>query len=187
MKMTISRQEVLNHNLTRVVLALALLATPFTAFAYTQTLSDLSILAVKYFNQAIYLIVALAVLVFVWNVYRYFFKADPENKKEAGLYVMYSVIGFFVIIAFWGLVNIVSNTLNLNTQAPSLNFFSSSIGGGSNGSPVSNQYSAPIGPTTNGGFYPGAGTPTTGGGSNGAGTPTTGGFPAGAGTPTTSN
>jgi uncharacterized membrane protein YgcG len=135
MKTSITTKEMIAHNVSRILLTTALFLTPLTTFAYTQSLSDLSILAVKYFNQAIYVIVALAVLVFVWNIYRYFFKADPENKKEAGLYVMYSVIGFFVIIAFWGLVNIVSNTLNLNNNIPSLNFFNSSVGGSSGSNP----------------------------------------------------
>ncbi len=138
-----SAKEILSHNISRVLLAVALLAAPMTTFAYTRNLSDLSILAIKYFNQAIYFIIALAILVFVWNVYQYFFKADPENKKEASLYVMYSVIGFFVIIAFWGLVNIVSNTLNLNTNAPSLNFFNSgaSSAGGSSAAPTNSTFS----------------------------------------------
>ena len=134
----ISAVEIANHNVSRALLAAALIFAPMTTFAYTQSLNELSKMIVGYFNQAIYVILGLAILVFVWNVYQYFFKADPENKKEAGLYVMYSVIGFFVIIAFWGLVNIVSNTLNLNTNAPSLNFFGSSINPGSGSSGSSN-------------------------------------------------
>ena len=135
MKTSITRKEIAAHNISRAALALALICAPITTFAYTQNLNDLVHLSVGYFNQAIYLIIAIAVLVFVWNIYQYFFKADPENKKDAALYVMYSVIGFFVIISFWGLVNILSGTFRLNTNSPDLNFFGTSLSNpGSSGS-----------------------------------------------------
>jgi hypothetical protein len=87
----------------------------------TSDLNGLVTKAIGLFNSAIYLIVALAILTFVWNVYQYFIVKDPENKAEASKYVMYSVIGIFVILAFWGLVNIISNTLNINTNPGTLN------------------------------------------------------------------
>jgi hypothetical protein len=31
---------------------------------------------------------------------------------------MYGVIGFFVMLSFWGLVNIIDNTLKLDNQQP---------------------------------------------------------------------
>jgi hypothetical protein len=88
----------------------------------TYTLACLIGKIVAYLQIGIMLIISLAVIVFIWNVYKYFFKADLENKKEAGLYVMYSVIGFFVILSFWGLVAIVSNTLNLPNAQPAWPF-----------------------------------------------------------------
>jgi len=98
-------------------------ATNSTGSSLTQT-SDLNGLVTKaigLFNSAIYLIVALAILTFVWNVYQYFVVNDPENKKDAGKYVMYSIIGIFVILSFWGLVSIISNTLNINNNPGTLN------------------------------------------------------------------
>ena len=86
-----------------------------------QSLCTLVYEAIGYFNQAIYLIIALAVVTFIWNVYKYFIVADPENRGEASKYVMFSVIGLFVILSFWGLVNIVSNTLNLDTNPGTIN------------------------------------------------------------------
>ena len=38
-----------------------------------KTLKDIAALVIDYLNIAIYLIIALAVVTFVWNVYRYFF------------------------------------------------------------------------------------------------------------------
>lgn len=79
----------------------------------TYTLACLVSKVIQYLQIGIMLIISLAVVTFVWNIYRYFFKADVENKKEAGMYVLYSTIGFFIILSFWGLVAIISNTLNL--------------------------------------------------------------------------
>jgi phosphatidylglycerophosphatase A len=116
-------KEMVGHNMSRVFLTIALLVAPATALGYSRSLSDLVTLAVGYFNQAIYVIISLAILTFIWNIYHYFIVSDPENKKDAGLYVMYSVIGLFVIISFWGLVNIVGNTLNLNTAKGTISGF----------------------------------------------------------------
>jgi hypothetical protein len=116
-----------NITIARIAPFVAVAAFPFITTA-VRNLCELVSLTIYYFNVAIYMIIALATVIFIWNVYRYFFKADIENKKEAGLYVMYSIIGFFVIISFWGLVNIVKNTFNLDTQVPS------SLSGGAGGS-----------------------------------------------------
>lgn len=64
-------------------------------------------------NDALFLLMAVAILVFVWQVIRYFILPN-ENRKDAGLYVMYSVLGFFVIFSLWGLVNILSSTFGLS-------------------------------------------------------------------------
>ncbi len=97
-----------------------------SAVQQTRNLKGLVALFVEYLNIAIGLIIALAVITFIWNVYLYFF--TEKEKTEAGKYVMYSVIGFFLILSFWGLVAILTNTLNLPTQRPNFPF-----GGGSTG------------------------------------------------------
>mgnify|MGYP005608003897 CR=1 FL=1 len=90
----------------------------------TRNLKGLVALFTEYLNIAIGLIIALSVVTFIWHVYLYFF--TEKEKTEAGKYVMYSVIGFFVMLSFWGLVAILSNTFNLPTQRPNFPF-----GGGS--------------------------------------------------------
>lgn len=103
---------------TKIIPFVIAATTPLVSFAQVTTVSTLAQLAGRYFDMAIFLIIDLAILMFIWNVYRYFFKADVENKKEAGLYVMYSVIGFFIILSFWGLVNILKGSIPLDTNPP---------------------------------------------------------------------
>ncbi len=101
---------------------IAVTLIPAIAFAAEKrTLRDLAELALKYFNVAVILIIALGVVMFVWNVYKYFIAGsdNAESKKEAGLYVMWSLAGFFVILSFWGLVAILTNTFKLENSIPS--------------------------------------------------------------------
>ncbi len=130
------------HNISRSLLLLAISVTPVVALAQSnggscsgeQNLCTLVTEAIGYFNQAIFLIIALAVVTFIWNVYKYFIISDPENRTEASKYVMFSVIGLFVILSFWGLVNILSNTLNLDTSPGTINIQSLTGSGGSGNS-----------------------------------------------------
>jgi NADH:ubiquinone oxidoreductase subunit 2 (subunit N) len=134
---------------TLSALSIAAFALPSISFAQTQTnnLCDVANLGVEYFNTGIELLVGLATVVFIFNIYRYFF-TNKEDKAERGTYLMWSVIGFFVILSFWGLVNLLSNTFNLNSQAPTAYGINNTAGcnsstGGTN--------------STNGNLQPGAG------------------------------
>lgn len=93
-------------------------------------------LIIGYLNQALVLLIGLAVVIFVWYVIQYFIKPNEERTKAAE-YVMYSLIGFFVILSFWGLVNILQNTFGLKNEqnAPaSWTSFKNIFPGGSGGS-----------------------------------------------------
>ena len=115
--------------------AAAIISTSFipaVAFAQTssspKSLYDLVVLIIKYFNLATVFIISLAVLMFVYNVYNYFIKSDAD-RKEAGTYVLYSIIGFFIIVSFWGLVTILKNTFNLDNSSPTVTVFGTTITG----------------------------------------------------------
>jgi hypothetical protein len=97
---------------------------PFVTFAADKDLNYVIKIVIGYLGSAVYLILALAVVMFIWNVYKYFIAGgDEANRTEAGKYVMWSVIGFFVILSIWGLVNILLNTTKLNTDVPSTGIF----------------------------------------------------------------
>lgn len=98
-----------------------ILATVLPSFAYAATnmkLSDLVSKIAGYFNQALFLMVGFAVVMFVWNVIAYFIQPAQTKKSEAAQYVMWSVIGFFVILSIWGIVNVLISTFDLGTGSP---------------------------------------------------------------------
>jgi glucan phosphoethanolaminetransferase (alkaline phosphatase superfamily) len=79
-------------------------------------LSDLVWIIIGYLNQALFLLMGVATVMFVFYVIKYFMTPDAD-RTEARNYVLYSVIGFFIILSFWGLVNILQNTFGLqNTR-----------------------------------------------------------------------
>jgi hypothetical protein len=137
------------------LLLLSLIA-PGIIFAQGPTLKDLAQLVAEYLNIGLSLIIGLAVVVFVWNVFIYFF--TEKDKTEAGKYVLFSVVGFFVILSFWGIVAIFINTLRLDSRQPSsvpsfLNFNGANTNSPSNTAPSvsapTNNPSSGSGATTN--------------------------------------
>lgn len=66
------------------------------------------------------MVFAVAFLIFIWNVVQYFIAGAGEKKEEAKNLIIYSVIGFFVMVGIWGLVNILLGTFNLNQNIPTL-------------------------------------------------------------------
>ena len=70
---------------------------------------------IGYFGQVLILLIGLSIVTFVFYIWKYFVKAN-EDRTEAGRYVMYSLIGFFVMLSLWGLVNIAENTFGLGNS-----------------------------------------------------------------------
>ena len=95
--------------------------SPFVTFAQYATQCQSGALTlctvinriIGYLNQVLFLLIGLSVVVFVYNVFKYFIKPN-EDRKQAGEYVLYSVIGFFVIVSMWGLVHILQGTFGLS-------------------------------------------------------------------------
>ena len=61
-------------------------------------------------NPIIYLIMALAVVYFVWGVISYVISSDEEAKKAGKNRMIWGIIGLVVIVGMWGLVGIVTKT-----------------------------------------------------------------------------
>lgn len=62
-------------------------------------------------DTILYILVAVSVIYIVWNVVQYMIKPNgSESRKEAGLAILYGIIGLFVIVSVWGLVGILTNS-----------------------------------------------------------------------------
>jgi hypothetical protein len=64
-------------------------------------------------NNVIPLLFALATIYFLWGVLSYIMSADDEKGiAEARSYIIYGLVGLFVIVSMWGLVGLVTRTLH---------------------------------------------------------------------------
>jgi hypothetical protein len=66
------------------------------------------------------LVFAIAFIVFIWGVFQYFIAGGhDEEKRETGKSLMlWGIIGFFVMVSVWGLVNILRGSVSLNNTVP---------------------------------------------------------------------
>ncbi len=96
--------------------SLAITLLPYISFgAEKKTLATLIDVIIGYFDQFLLLLMGLAIVIFTWNVIMYYIKPGAD-RKEAGNYVLYSVIGFFVLLSFWGIVNVLQETFGLKNE-----------------------------------------------------------------------
>ncbi len=90
--------------------------SPLVAFAQnTVKITDANTLANKLVNLAnmfTYLLIAAAVIFIIWNVVVYLIKggSDEEERKKASSSILWGIVGLFIILSIWGLVNILMNT-----------------------------------------------------------------------------
>lgn len=104
------------------LIALSLALAPVSAFAVTyNNLDDIITYGLGYGNTFIQIIIALAVIYIVYGVFTYLIRgANSEDGKEKGKNtILYGVIGLFVILSIWGIVNIVRSTFKTgDNRAP---------------------------------------------------------------------
>ncbi|MEJ0053408.1 MAG: hypothetical protein WDN10_01620 [bacterium] len=103
--------------------AIALL-TPLLAGAATiSSVSDVGTTVINIINNVLVpVLFAVAFIVFIWGAFQVFIiGANDEDAKEKGKKLMlYGLIGFFVMVSIWGLVNILVGTFSTNNATPPL-------------------------------------------------------------------
>ena len=68
-------------------------------------------------NQIVPILIGLAVFVILWGIFTYITKAGEEEKRaEAKQFILYGVIGVFIMLSLWGLVSILVNTFNIKQE-----------------------------------------------------------------------
>ncbi|MBI2100670.1 MAG: hypothetical protein HYT47_01455 [Candidatus Vogelbacteria bacterium] len=71
------------------------------------------------FNPLVGLILAAALVYFLWGVFKYIQSAGDETKRKEGVTMMtYGIIALFVMVAVWGLVNVLKKTFPLDYDTP---------------------------------------------------------------------
>ncbi len=97
------------------IIAFVVTIAPSMAFAQTTArVVDVNSLSTKILgigSTIVYILVAAAVLFIVWNVVMYLIKGKgEEGRGAAGMNILWGIVGLFIIVSIWGLVNILTNT-----------------------------------------------------------------------------
>ena len=97
---------------------------PLLAFAQTYTpnmgISGLFGLLGSWVSYALPLIISIAVVWFVWNVFRYAVAGDEEQKAKSRTDMVWGIVAIFVMVSIWGLVSILQSTFG--TSNATVNF-----------------------------------------------------------------
>src|SRR3989344_7230179 len=99
-------------------LAVASLVFPLSAAAAITTVWDIFGFIKRILDAALPLIIAIAVVWFIWGIFMYVVAVDDEKKSAAKDKIIYGIVGLFIMISVWGLVNILVRTFGLNTVSP---------------------------------------------------------------------
>jgi len=80
--------------------------------AQTHTISGILDNLEAVVRQIITLLFVVATAVFLWGIKTYVIAGGDEKKlDQAKNYIIYGLIGLFVMVAVWGIVNAVCNSL----------------------------------------------------------------------------
>lgn len=85
-----------------------------------KTISDFASKIIDFINNVgVPLVFAIAFIVFIYGIFQYFIlgAASEEKRKTGRQFAVYGIVGFFVMISVWGLVNLVLGTFGLSSQA----------------------------------------------------------------------
>src|SRR3990167_8850432 len=95
-------------------------ALPLVSLAAVNSLSDAGSFIINIINNVIVpVLFAVAFVVFLWGAFNTFILgANSEEVKEKGKNLMlWGLIGFFVMVSIWGLVNIITGTVSFGNNA----------------------------------------------------------------------
>ena len=101
----------------------------FAAVAITTSVSGGVYGLLKWFGDMLILVVpliiSLAVVYFIWQVFRYAIAGNEEDKAKAKTHMIWGIVGIFVMVSVWGLVGILTSTFGTAGQSamtgPSIN------------------------------------------------------------------
>jgi hypothetical protein len=83
------------------------------------------------------LLFAIAFIVFLYGIFKKYIwsRGNKEDYDQGHMLILWGLVGFFVMVSVWGLVNVVVDTFGLNVKTNrDIPTFTPSTSGGSTGS-----------------------------------------------------
>mgnify|MGYP001590674094 CR=1 FL=1 len=93
------------------------LFVPLVAMAQLENLQNLAERSLDIINVVLVIVFVLAILVFAWGVVKFITAAgSPDKVKEARGFIIWGIIGVFVLAAIFGLVQFIGSSLGISTE-----------------------------------------------------------------------
>jgi len=96
-------------------------AQALTTYTYNPSsgVNGLFLLIMSWTKIAVPILVALAVVFFLYSVFSFFVMTgeDEEKKKKAKSNMIWGIVAIFVMVSVWGLVGILQSTFNTQTNS----------------------------------------------------------------------
>jgi hypothetical protein len=107
----------------------AALALPFVSFAAVNNISDVGTFIINIINNVLVpVLFSVAFIIFLWGAFTTFIlgHGSDEVKEKGKNLMLWGLIGFFVMVSIWGLVNILTGSIsfgnNEGVNTPSAGF-----------------------------------------------------------------
>lgn len=102
----------MRKNVKNGIIAL-FIATPLITFAAARNLKELIGEVRTYIELLVPVLIGAAVLFFLFGVFKTFFLKgdDPSSREQGRQFMLWGIIALFVMVSFWGLVNILTETI----------------------------------------------------------------------------
>ena len=107
----------------RILAGVTVSTFPLLALAQyspTNGIGGLFVLVGSWVKLALPLVISIAVVWFVWNVFQYAIAGDEEKKKTAKSGMIWGIVGIFVMVSVWGLVGILQSTFGTSGAAANI-------------------------------------------------------------------
>ncbi|PIP73158.1 MAG: hypothetical protein COW88_02815 [Candidatus Lloydbacteria bacterium CG22_combo_CG10-13_8_21_14_all_47_15] len=113
---TASDAKVAFSPMVALVVALAFLIPAISFAAPSNFAQLLGLIRDSIIKPFIPVVIALGLLAFIWGVTKYMTaNGDPQKRSEGTKFIIWGLVGLFVMISVWGLVAILSVTFQLDT------------------------------------------------------------------------
>lgn len=106
----------------KIIISLALVSVliPVVTFAANRTFLELvtNVVMAGVLKPIVPLLVSLTIIVFIIGIIKFIRAADEKNREEGKQFMLWGVIGIFVMVSVWGLVGIIQRSFNLDNNTP---------------------------------------------------------------------
>jgi hypothetical protein len=103
-----------------IALSALTFAAPLISIAAINNLSDVGAFVINTINNIIVpVLFAVAFIVFLWGAFQTFIMgaSSADVQKNGKNLMLWGLIGFFVMVSVWGLVNILTGTISFGNNS----------------------------------------------------------------------